>query len=1143
MTMARYAAAVALAPLLAATGGQAQVVISTTRTTPIVTSVASGTGSADISITEDGAVEVTSGVAITGDSDSQITLDEGSYIQMDEAADGATGILLRGGFRGSLDLGGAISITDDQDESEDEDEDGDADGPFATGRGRYGVRITGEGARTGDLVIQDTGSFYVEGEESFGLSLESDLDGRIDLYGSISVVGADTWGVRLTGDVSGGVLLSGASVSANGENAVGVSVEGDIGGRLQIQSGITSYGYRYTSRPTSLTEFEEEDRADIELSDDTLYLEDLDDDDLLQGGSALVVSANVAGGVLLGAAPIYEAGGGDEDDADNDGVEDGEEDDDGDGIKNEDDDDFDGDSILDENEGSASITTYGGAPAMVIGSATADVTLGAVGTGDDAFGLINEGSISAAGIYDDIAATALRIGGLGDRTVTLEGGLRNDNTIAASAREASATAVAIGSGATVRTLLNDGTLQASATTEGLDSAVALLIGAGASVTTLTNSGAIAGVISGEAGEAVAVRDLSGSLTRIENSGTIYGTIVETDDLNDVDDDNEDADDEVQTGREIALDLAANTTGVTIIQSAASDQTNTDYDGDDLYDDEDPDDDGDGTPDGEDDEDNDDDNDGVYDYDEPVISGEILLGSGADTLDIRNGTVQGDVSFGAGEDRFSITGSATFRGALSDSDGRLDIEVENGTLDARQVEAVTVSSLTVGEGADLIVSIDPGAGTSGGFVVIGTAAFADTSALGVRLTSLVREEARYTIVSADSLAYGSVAGRLAEETAPYLVVAEFSVDRALNAVNVDVRRRTTDEMGFSGVETAAYAAFYDALGRDEDVLEAFLAPETREDFINLYEQTLPDHSGGTLTSLASGVDAVTRALAGRNASLAPGEVSGWAQEINFYADKDRTETYGFRSEGFGVAGGYEKGTAAGVIGASIAVTSSDLQDPESEAEEVLSASLIEMGLYWRAQGGGWNTWARAAAGYATFNSVRTLVDETIRIENEAEWNGFTLSLAAGGSYERKFGRLTVRPEAYAELFSLREGSRSESGGGDSFDLEISGRDGSLANAVAVLNLGYGFGENEWLRPELRLGWKQTLSYDAGETIARYVSGGSDFSLQSDVISGGGPLLGFGLSVGNAMGLLTLSADAQLLEDYVRYSMLLRASFRF
>src|SRR5690606_38935742 len=188
----------------------------------------------------------------------------------------------------------------------------------------------------------------------------------------------------------------------------------------------------------------------------------------------------------------------------------------------------------------------------------------------------------------------------------------------------------------------------------------------------------------------------------------------------------------------------------------------------------------------------------------------------------------------------------------------------------------------------------------------------------------------------------------------------------------------------------YDAFYSALGRDEALRNAFLDQVGRDEFFNLYEQLLPEHSGAPLLSLASGVDAVTRALTGRNASAAQGETSAWVQEINFYADKDKTDSYGFRSEGFGVAGGIERGTKAGALGMSVAFTSSDIEDPESAAEEVLSANLLELGVYWRAQGQAWTTWARAAGGYAWMDATRRLVADGINLKNESDWNGFTLS---------------------------------------------------------------------------------------------------------------------------------------------------------
>ncbi|QTC89870.1 autotransporter outer membrane beta-barrel domain-containing protein [Brevundimonas goettingensis] len=1141
--LSRLATAVALAPLVLASTAQAQVTISGDRTAAVQTSTVDSGSAADLTIADGGSIAVTSGAALIGDSNNSITLADGSAITLSEADSDVTGILLRGGYTGFLTVGGAITITEDY-TAEDEDEDGDVDGPFAEGSGRYGIRVTNEGTRTGDITLEDAGSITVYGNQSYGLSLESDLVGDIGLYGAIAVVGDDSYGVRLQGAVSGDVLLPMGSISVSGANAVGLSVEGAVSGLLDIQSSITSTGYRYTSSPTSLTELDADVAAAIKLSADTLYLEDLDADDLLQGGPAVQVKADVAGGILLGTAPTYADPDGEDGDDDGDGVTNGDEDDDGDGTINSADDDRDGDGILDASESTASIASYGGALALLIGSSTADVTIGAVGTGDDAWGLINQGTVAAYGVYDDVVTTALQVGGLGGGTTLITGGILNESTIVGSSVGADAVAVRLAAGADVATLINNGTITGSATTEDTDVATAIQIDQDAILTSLVNNGQILGVIYGEAGDAVAIRDLSGTLTSLTNTGTIYGNIVSTDSVSDTDDDDEDADNEVETGHEIAIDLSANTTGVTITQTGAlTDNRFTDSDGDGVYDNVDTDDDGDGIPDDQDTDDNDDDNDGVYDTDEPYIYGAILLGSGADTVDIQNGAVVGDISFGDGADAFLMSGGSTYVGALSDSDGLLDIAIADATLDARQTTALNVTSLTVGAGGELVANIDPLTHTAGGFNVSGAASFADASIISLHLTSLIDDPERFTLVTAGSLTWGDVTGSNLTGSTPYMVVADFKADTAAGQVYVDVRRRTTTEMALSTNETAAYDAFYSALSGATDVMDAFLATTDRADFMNLYEQTLPDHSGGTLMSLASGVDAVTQALANRNTSAEVGSTSGWMQEINFYADKDKTESYGYRTEGFAVAGGLEKVSKVGALGVSLAMTSSDIEDPESEAEEVLSASLIELGAYWRAQGHGWTGWARAAAGYATFRSTRTLVGDDVYLSNTADWNGYTLSAAAGVAWEHRFGRLSLRPELYAETFSLTEGSRTESGGGDAFDLIVDGREGSISSATAAVRIGYGFGQDGFIRPELKLGWKQILASDGGETIARYASGGSEFSLISDLVEGGGPIAGLGLTVANELGSFRISGDAQLLEDYVRYSLLLQATFRF
>ena len=576
-----------------------------------------------------------------------------------------------------------------------------------------------------------------------------------------------------------------------------------------------------------------------------------------------------------------------------------------------------------------------------------------------------------------------------------------------------------------------------------------------------------------------------------------------------------------TGVATAIDVSANTTGVTLTQTGVL--TPAPATGQPAI--------------------IDTDRDGVSDATEPLIAGRILLGSGADTVNVQNGSILGDIAFGAGADRLSITGGALVRGALSDTDGLLTIDVTNGTLEARQTGRLNLTTLNVGAQGDLLVTLDANSPVSTGFRVNGTATLAAGAGLGVRFASLINDPRRFTIIDANTLNFGAIDTAGVQQNSPYLFVVNAGADLAAGDVFVDVRRRTAQEANLIAVERQAFDAFYAALDDNDALLNVFLNQTDREGFINLFEQVLPDHSGGPLLSLASGVDAVTRALTGRNASASPGETSAWLQEINFYADKDKTDTYGFRSEGFGVAGGVERGTGFGAVGVSLAFTSSDLEDPEAEAEEVLSASLIELGLYWRAQGRNWTTWARAAGGYASFEANRAFVGEGLNLSTDSEWHGFTLAAAAGASYERNFGRLNIRPEGYVEYFGLNEENRVEQGVGDGFDLEIDERDGHMFAAVAAVNVGYGFGKDGWIRPEVRLGWRQNISVDPGETIGRFASGGPDFRLTPNSIEGGGPIAGFRLGVGNELGLLSISADAEMLEDYVRYTLLLRASFRF
>ncbi|WGM31432.1 hypothetical protein KKHFBJBL_01677 [Brevundimonas sp. NIBR11] len=1042
--------------------------ISTARTTPIVTSLATGTARDDIRIGTGGSIAVNTGAAITVDTNNNVTVDAGTNITMSNSADGSTAILVAGTTTAAnITINGTITVTDNIDTYTDTDNDGDLDGPIAAGANRYGVRLVGGTPLTGNLSIGASGTILAEGANSRAVSIERGLTGNFTSFGSMRAVGDNAIAYSQTGNVSGSVRLGGP-VTAQGQGASAVNIQGDVGGRVTLQGDIAATGYRYTQRP----------------GDTALAL--LDADDLLQGGAAVVIGGNVGGGLVIDTQPSNLIP---------------------DVATDPTTTDEDGDGVPDATEGNAVINSFGAGAALTVGSATRGVTLGVAGTtATTNYGLINRGEIVGDGVYDNVNGLGLQLGVAGGQTVTVAGGVRNEGAISAIGRNGGATAVQINAGVTTPRFDNTGAItagvssvNASSSTTGID------IAAGANLPVLFNNGAILASAGGGVSTVNAIRDLSGTLTTINNAGSIRASLIANEKNDPI------------TGTATAIDVSANTTGVTYRQyGEASAPTATDPDTD---------------------------GDGVTDSNEPALVGAIRFGSGADLLSLENGTLTGDVSFGAGADRLNITGGAVLTGAITDSDGRLDINVANGVLDARQLNRTSVTSLNVGAAGDLIVTLDPASTTNAGFRVNGAANLATGAGLGVRFNSLLLSPQRFTIIDANTLTIGTIDQTALQTNSPYLYVVTAGADVAAADVYIDARRRTAAEANLNAVESQMFDSFYGSLSSSSVLRDAFLSQTGRDGFINLYEQLLPDHSGGPLLSLASGVDAVTRALTGRNATVEPGDTSAWLQEINFYADKDKTDTYGFRSEGFGVAGGIERGTGLGAVGVSVAFTSSDIEDPEAEAEEILSANLVELGLYWRAQGQAWSTWARVAGGYATFDSTRQLVTENINLINTSSWNGYTLSAGGGASYEKNFGRLSIRPEAYAEYFSLNEDGHTEEGLEPGFNLNIEDRNGHMFTGTAAVNIGYGFGENGWIRPEVRLGWRQNFSVDPGETIARFASGGSVFTLSPDTIEGGGPIAGFHLSVGNDLGKISISADAEMIEDYVRYSLLLRASFRF
>jgi hypothetical protein len=1108
----RLVASVAAAPLLFFAGSAlAETTISNSRTDPISTATANAGAPDDVTIATGGKITLTTaGPAVTLNSNNSVK--NGGQITTSEV-DGAIGIQVVGGFTGSVTNSGTINHNDDY-TPVDTDKDGDLDGAFAEGTGRYGIQVIGPGVMDGS--ITNSGGISVTGNNSAGISIETGMTGQLLNYGSINVVGDNGVGIRVAGPVAGGATATtqdravyiGGSVSVIGKDSVGVDVSGDVNGALVLQGAVSATGYRYTTRPA--------DPAVRAL---------LDADDLLQGGPAFRVSGNIAGGVYLDVAYVKDPTA----DDDGDGTKNSDDtDDDNDTILDADDTDGDNDGIPDLNEGTGIISVLGGAPALLIGSTTQNINIGDNGTvaANEDFGLIIKGQVSADGVYDDVGVTAIQIGATGSAFSTnLNGGFRLDGTVSSRAYNADAYSVRMMAGASGNEFQNNGTIitvgstTAAANVDGSGvpaedhiDVVGVQFDAGSNVATITNGGAINSIGVGENADAYGIRDLSGSVTTINNTGRITTSIAL-----------QDPDNDTYPGQLVAIDVSANTTGVTITQTGVND-------GDDAAD---------GIADA------DADGDGVDDADESQIYGAVKFGSGADTLDLQNGTLTGNMSFGAGADSLLISGGATAFGDLTDSDGQLAVSISKGSLTTTNADTINATSLAIGTDGGLVITADAAAGTNTKFVVA-TADIASGAGIGLRLNGLLTSDRVFTIVQAGTLTVGSDLDQSLLENSPYLYETTVSSDVGVGELYLNVHKKNAAELGLNANEGAALDAVYGALANDGSVANAFLGATNKNDFLKLYDQLLPDQGEGLFSALNTSSQAIARLTATRPDLVQRyGPDSFWVQEINVSVMREAGVSLGSDTKAFGFIGGYESmGEDGGALGATLAYMGAEEKDDVAQIGEQTNISLVEAGVYWRRATGNWLFSARGAAGYGFFEGERRFTDPaTLTLKTaSANWGGYTLSANSMVAYEARFGRFYVRPMVSLDYLYLSEGERKDSGDSDAFSLIVDARSSSRLSASAEMAFGATFGRDTWWRPELRLGYRQILAGSIGDTTARFI-GGNGFTLVPQEAGDGSAVLGLSLKAGTAMSYVAVEGEVETADGEDRYNLRLAGRMMF
>ncbi len=1075
------------ASMLFGSSALAQTVIDADQATPITTSV-DGDVTINAGVTA-GPADGTAGTVVTIDS-SNTVINNGAITVLN--ADNSIGVDLQSGNSGEFQNTGAIQLIEDF-AAEDIDGDGLLDGSFAEGIGRTGILISGSNTFTGN--VNQSGSVAVEGNDSFAVRLleAAVLTGDITNAGAISVLGDNARGISLEGNVTGDVTNTG-TINTTGAGASAITSAGVVAGQINNSGFISNTGYRFATRST------------------LALREALDEDDLLQAGSAIQVNGDVSNGVflqqLVTTSPVLDA--------------------DGNPTTDE-----DGNEVTTTSITRSSVTQSGSAPAVLIDGDGTPIAIGIVASITDPndenfveaeqFAFVNQGDLTASGIFDDISATGLEV-----RDATLQNGINNTGIITVSTfrsgvavGETSGTAptttgaarvIVLGSNAIADSINNSGVILATSS-EATDlvfanpenvlsprevTAIAIDIDSTAQTTELINSNSITALITGRDGSAIALRDASGTLINVQNTGNIQTAGINSDPTGE----------SATNFNLIALDLSSNTTGITLNQSLAVDFDPTD----DIL------------------------------PVTPSIAGDILLGSGDDTVSIEAGNVFGDIAFGAGVDSLSLSGGSTYAGVISDPDELSSISVTGGSLLLQSDPIpINVGSATFDETSTFRPTLDGATGLASTLVASGDITFADGASISPVLRNIINSpNTSFTILDAGGNLTTGDLGLISGIETPFLFNSSFAIDpNDANALVITLDLRDQSELGLDAVQAASFGTTIDALQSNSELSNAFTAITDEREFNRAYSQLLPEFSAAARQFVLANVDGAVGAVGthldnARRSQERPG--GAWIQEFTYFADRDLaglSEQY--RGHGFGFTGGLD--SAFGpfhTAGVNFGFASTEIEDVVG-VDEPLDIVTLQLGAYAGLDFGNLGLEAYAGGGFNDFESSRRIEVGDFNAEADGDWQGVHYNASLRGGYDIDVGdRFWIRPAFSIDYLSLTEDAYTETGD-TGIALDVAKRTSDLGGATAMLNLGAKFqGKRTWIRPALRFGYRNEFINDGVLTDFGFNGLTSRSIIESEIFPKEGFLVGFSIGAGSAYSSFGLDVDSDIRDGLIRHT---------
>ena len=1067
----------------------------------------------DVTITSSGSVTLTTaGPAVIVNSSNALISDGRIAIQ---DVDNAIGVSLEGGAARSFTNRGAIVI-DESVTPTNTDSDPFIDGLFAEGTGRTGILISGASPFEGNVELTSASNVTIEGNDSFGINLANTpmamggLTGNLTNDGAISVIGNNSRAINIAADMTG-TLSNAGSIRLQGAGSNAFNIAGDIQGGFVNAGNVVNTGYRSSTR--------------VGLSDSARGVPGRDTfsaEDLLQGGSAIDISGNISNGLWLEDRFVTVL-------------------------------DADGNPVLNDDgtEQTArvaisNITQTGSAPAILIDGQGTPIAIGVIAEITDPtadgfdprllYAFVNQGTVTANGIYDDIDATVFEIA-----DATLTDGINNSGTLIASTFRAPAEVtdadgidltpgdgharvIVLGDNALAQRINNTGQIFASAS-EAVDAiyadtdnvlasrqlfATAIDISATAELGSITNTGSISAVLIGRDGTAYAILDRSGTLININNTGTISAVGISSD-VNGLQETNFNL---------VAIDVSANTTGVTIEQILAAD----------------------------------DDPDDGFTPAPPSIAGDILLGSGDDSITSTIGSITGDIDFGAGSDVLSLSGT-TYTGTISNS-GDLAISLaDSSTLTLDAATPLTATTITFDDTSSFRPTLNGRTGEASTLTTTGDISFATGATVSPLLTNIIGQDSTaFTVAdAAGALTIGDLAALGAGET-PFLYNTAYDQVGDTLVVTLTLRDPAVSVasggLGLDLVQVAAFQTTLEALRGNTELGDAFsnITDSTGVEFNRAYNQLLPEFSAAARQFVIANVDGATGAVGSHldTTRRSPDKPGGaWIEEFAYFADRDLaglSEQY--RGVGFGFTGGFD--TALGpfhAVGVNFGFASTEIEDVVG-IDEPLDVITLQAGLYAGWASGNLGVETYLGGGYNDFEQNRRVRVNDFSGNASGNWSGTHINGSVRAGYDMELSeKFWIRPAVSVDYLRLSEKAYSETGDAG-VALSVDNRTSETGSATAMFNFGAKFqGRRTWIRPSLRAGYRYEFLNDPTQTNFRFVGlndgvGGTfnsaDALLQSALFPDSGFLVGFSIAAGSAYSSIGFDVDSEFRNGFVRHT---------